>query len=269
MELRHWWFMARASILTVLLKEILPPSKDKLIVDVGCGTGGITYALSTMYNCVGIDPIPEAIESAKERFPDSEFICGYAPEDIPEGMKEADAVLLMDVLEHIEDDFLFTSKLLSTMKPGAYLILMAPADPELWGAHDKGFEHYRRYTEERLKLLWSDLPVKELLVSYCNVRLHPAVKVARARSRKKGKALGKNDTDISVPFSILNTLLYLLFSTEIVRLRQVLKGKRKKGFKKGVSVFAIVQREEGEITPRPRPLSVPLDKRPWMELHTN
>ena len=267
-EGRHWWFLARVSILLALLKELVPTGKDTLVLDVGCGTGGNTAALSPHYRVIGIDPIPEAIESAKERFPDAEFLCGYAPEDIPEQMHEADVVLLMDVLEHIEDDFLFTSKLLSAMKPGAYLVLMAPADPSLWGAHDKGFEHYRRYTLERLCLLWADLPVKTCMASYCNSRLYPLVKFARSRSRKKGKSLGKNDTDISVPFSLINIALFLLFFSEVGVLKNLLLGRRKRGYKKGVSVFAVVQRKEGEITPRPRPISVPFDKRPWMDLRT-
>jgi len=266
MERRHWWFLARVSILQGLLREILPPSKEKLIVDVGCGTGGVTFALSRQYRCLGIDPVPEAIASAEKRFPGTMFLCGHAPEDIPKQMKEADAVLLMDVLEHIEDDFLFTSALFSAMKPGAFLLLMAPADPGLWGAHDKGFEHYRRYTLERLRLLWRDLPMNECLVSYCNTRLYPVVKLARARSRRKGKALGRHDTDISVPFFPINKLLYFLFASEMPVLRRVLRGKRKHGYRRGVSVFAVVQRRKGDITPRPRPADVPGDERPWMNL---
>ena len=265
-EQKHWWFRARVSILRALLEQLVPESKSTLILDVGCGTGGNTAALGTAYHCIGIDPIPEAIESAKSRFPNEEFLCGYAPEDISEQMREADVVLLMDVLEHIEDDFLFTSSLLAAMKPGAHLILMAPADPNLWGAHDKGFEHFRRYTLERLRLLWADLPVQERMASYCNSRLYPLVKFARALSRKRGKALGAHNTDISVPLVPLNTLLYWIFSTERSRLLGVLCGKKKRGFRNGVSVFAVLTRQEGELAPRPRPNSVPADTRPWMSL---
>lgn len=268
-EGRHWWFRARVHILRALLNDLVPAGDNTLIVDVGCGTGGNTAALSSLYHVLGIDPIPEAIASAKERFPEAEFLCGYAPEDIPEQMRQADVVLLMDVLEHIEDDFLFISTLLRAMKPGAHLILMAPADPTLWGAHDKGFEHYRRYTLERLRLLWADLPAEERMASYCNSRLYSLVRFARALSRKRGKALGAHNTDISVPLAPINTLLYGIFAGESSRLLRLLRGTRTSGYTHGVSVFAVITRSEGDITSRARPSTVPVDTRPWMNMKSS
>ena len=206
-EDKHWWFLARREILRTVLHKIALPSKEKMILDVGCGTGGNTNALSDEYHCIGIDPIPEAIQFAMDRYPQVTFTCGYAPEDVPVEMASADVVLLMDVLEHIEDDFFFVSSLLSYMKPGAHLVCMAPADPTLWSAHDKGFEHYRRYTTDRLRLLWKDLPVQERLVSYCNSRLYPLVKLARLRK----KALGPNDTDLSLPAQPINQVFQWIF----------------------------------------------------------
>jgi len=253
-------------MLRALLRELVPEGNATPVLDVGCGTGGNTAALSPHYRVLGIDPIPEAIASAKARFPEAEFVCGYAPEDIPAQMKEADVVLLMDVLEHIEDDFLFTSSLLAAMKPGAHLVLMAPADPALWGVHDRGFEHYRRYTIERLRLLWVDLPVEERLATYCNARLYPLVRVARAISRWRGKALGAHDTDLSVPPALINTLLYGIFASELPRMRNVLRGTRTHGFMHGVSVFAILTRGDKDFQPRPRPSNVATDDRPWMNL---
>ncbi|MDA1209156.1 MAG: class I SAM-dependent methyltransferase [bacterium] len=261
-EDKHWWFLARREIVSELLRHISP--KPEKIVDVGCGTGGNTAALAAKYDCLGIDPIPEAIAFAQERFPFVQFIQGYAPQDIEHQMQDADVVMLMDVLEHIEDDFLFVSELLASMKPGAHLLLMAPADPTLWGPHDKGFEHYRRYTTDRLRLLWKDLPVTERMVSYCNSRLYPLVKVARMISRMCGASLGPNDTDLSLPMVPINALFHRLFLGEKKRLINLLDGKTSKGFGFGVSVMAVVRREEGEIIPRKYPANVARDARPWM-----
>ena len=261
-EDKHWWFLARREIVSELLKQISP--KPEKIVDVGCGTGGNTAALASEYSCLGIDPIPEAIAFAKEKFPDAEFIQGYAPQDIQDQMHDADIVMLMDVLEHIEDDFLFVSELLSSMKPGAHLLLMAPADPTLWGPHDKGFEHFRRYTLDRLRLLWKDLPVTERLVSYCNSRLYPLVKVARMISRMCGASLGPNDTDLSLPIAPVNSLFHTIFLSEKKKLVRLFNGESSKGFGFGVSIMAVVRREEGEITSHKYPSNVEKDARPWM-----
>lgn len=264
-ERTHWWFRGRLAILRALLAEILPAQKQARILDVGCGTGGVTFALSADYACTGIEPIPEAVALAKERFPGCRFLCGRAPEDVRDEMRQADAVLLMDVLEHIEDDFLFTSSLLAAMKPGAHLVLMAPADPSLWGPHDRGFEHYRRYTLPRLRLLFTGLPVSERMLSYCNARLYPLAKLGRFVSRVRGKSLGAHDTDLGLPPAPLNALFTRIFAGEARVLRALLRGERARGYRRGVSVFAVLRREEGECPVRPRPAGVPPDARPWMQ----
>lgn len=265
LENHHWWFLGRRALLRALLCAVCPPSKEKLLIDVGCGTGGNTAAFSRDYRCSGIDPIPEAIASARSRFPGIEFHQGYAPEDCLDLMRQADIVLLADVLEHVEDDFAMVSKILCSMKPGAHLLLMAPADPSLWSAHDRGFEHYRRYTIDRWRALWEGLPVEERVVSYCNSRLYPLAKVARMIARIKGSALGPGDTDLSLPPLPLNRFFTKIFGGESRRLLSVLEG-RGTPYRYGVSVLALLQRGEGGMVPRRRPEGVAVDARPWMDV---
>ena len=273
LENRHWWFLGRRSIFRTLLHHVCPPGqwavrtglpgKAKLLLDVGCGTGGNTAEFSKDYHCIGIETVAEAVKFARDRFPSVEFHKGFAPEDCMELMAKADIVLLADVLEHIEDDFLLVSKVLGAMKPSAHLLLIAPADPGLWSAHDRGFEHYRRYTTQRLRMLWEGLPVEERVVSYCNSRLYPVAKLARAVARFKGSALGPNETDLSLPPSFLNTLFTKIFAGERKRLLRVAQG-RGSPYRHGVSVIAMLRRGEGEIAPRGWPEGMAKDARPWM-----
>jgi SAM-dependent methyltransferase len=263
LENLHWWFLGRRKIFRALLHAACSPSPEKVFLDVGCGTGGNTAAFAKDYRCIGIDPIPEAVAFAKQRFPGVEFRQGYAPEDCADLMATADIVLLADVLEHIEDDFLLVSKILASMKPGGHLLMMAPADPSLWSAHDRGFEHYRRYTLPRLRMLWEGFPVEERVVSYCNSRLYPLAKIARMVARMKGSALGPNDTDLSLPFSLLNQFFAKTFAGESKRLLAVLQG-RGTPYRYGVSVMALLRRTEGNIVPRAWPEGFPKDARPWM-----
>lgn len=264
LENRHWWFLGRRAIFTALLHAVCLPSQERILVDVGCGTGGNTEVFSRDYRCIGIDPIAKAIQFARERFQGPEFRQGHAPGDFPDLMKEADIVLLADVLEHVEDDFHMISSLLASMKPGAHLLIMAPADPSLWSAHDRGFEHYRRYTLSRLRATWRDLPVEERVVSYCNARLYVLAKVARLIARLKGSALGPHDTDLSLPCDLLNALFRRVFAGEHKRLLRVLEGKALP-YRSGVSVIALLKRLPGECVVRSRPKDVRADPRPWMQ----
>jgi hypothetical protein len=62
-------------------------------------------------------------------------------------------ILLMDVLEHIQDDRAFLAKLLAGPVVGAstQLIVTVPAYQSLFSAHDVFLKHFRRYTNRQLR----------------------------------------------------------------------------------------------------------------------
>jgi 2-polyprenyl-3-methyl-5-hydroxy-6-metoxy-1,4-benzoquinol methylase len=57
-----------------------------------------------------------------------------------------DVLLLLDVLEHVEDDRGFLTRLVAdAMRPGGTALITVPAWPSLYGPHDASLAHYRRY----------------------------------------------------------------------------------------------------------------------------
>lgn len=244
LEETHWWFTGRREIVRTLLHQLLPPSRERSIVDIGCGTGGNTVALHEEYVCIGIDPDPDAIAFARARFPQCRFIHGAVPQAVPEELRKADALLLLDVLEHVQYDAQFMQELVAAMKPGAYLFIMVPADPALWSPHDEGFGHFRRYTLESLRLLWSGQSVQELLLSSCNVRLYWPIRFLRFFTKAWGKPLGQGDSDLALPPPPLNALLHWVFAGEAKRLARLLGSQRKPWNQHGVSAIAILERRE-------------------------
>jgi 2-polyprenyl-3-methyl-5-hydroxy-6-metoxy-1,4-benzoquinol methylase len=184
LEDSHWWFVARRRIIRTVLNELLSHRENASVIDVGCGTGGNIAAFSDGFDCVGIDPVTDAIRFARDRYAGTRFICGIAPTDLEGLAAAADAFLLLDVLEHIEDDRAMLSSLVAAARPGAMFIITVPANPELWSEHDVAFGHYRRYTKSTLPGVWSGLPVRPRLLSYFNARLYPLVWIARAAGRR-------------------------------------------------------------------------------------
>lgn len=240
-EDRHWWFTGRRAILSSLIANLLPPSRQTQIVDIGCGTGGLTAFFSTQYACTGIDPDTDAIRLAREKYPDVRFIHGVPPGDCLPALAEADGILLTDVLEHVEEDKFFLQSVIMAAKPGAYLFLLVPADPSMKGPHDAGFGNFRRYTQESFRDLWSYLPVEEKLVSFCNSRLYLPIKLARGFTRIRGKAWGRGDSDIALPSALLNTLLRKIFAGESRHLLAALQGKGAP-YNRGVSMVAVLRK---------------------------
>jgi len=258
-EEHHWWFLGRRRIVSELVRRLVPPSKEELIVDIGCGTGGNLSAFAEDYSCLGIDPSEEGIQSARQRFPNAQFICGAIPDALQELPRPASLMLLMDVLEHVPDDFWLLSTLLTQAKPGAYLLVTVPADMRLWTEHDVSFGHYRRYDLPRLQQVWRDLPVTTSLVSYYNARLYPVVRGIRMVNRWSGRTSGAAGTDFHTPAKPLNQLLQAIFASEANTLVDCLGGRRASGFSHGVSLIAIVRREHGIIHARTKPVELTPD----------
>jgi len=253
-EERHWWFTGRREIMRALVHRLLPPARTSMIVDVGCGTGSNIASFASEYHAVGVDTSDAAIALARQRFPGVDFRLGLAPAILDGDAGRADLYLMMDVLEHIEDDYLALSSLLAAAKPGTVFFLTVPANMALWTQHDVSFGHHRRYDPARLRRVWQGLPVTELLLSHYSARLYPVIRAVRAVSRLRNKALSDNQTDFAIPPAPLNAALHSLFAGESARLLRALDG-RGSPYEFGSSLVAVIRRDAGPIAARTKPTS--------------
>jgi SAM-dependent methyltransferase len=251
-EVRHWWFVGRRQILRTMVHELVPPGQGRLIIDVGCGTGANVAALAGEYECVGIDVSPEGIALARERYPSSRFIVGYAPQDLGDLTGRADLFLMMDVLEHVRDDVALFTSVMAAAKPGAHVIVTVPADPRLWSPHDITHMHYRRYVYDRLRVLWEGDPVTPLLVTGLNRRLLPLVRLVRGIQRRRGRSSGPGGTDLSLPPAPLNRALSRVLAGEASVSVERLRGRVIERHPSGVSFLVVARREPGVMTGRSR-----------------
>lgn len=252
-EDRHWWFTARRRILVRVLEEYLTPDPEKLVVEVGCGTGGNLAELSTRYTCIGIDTSLEAVRAAREKVPESRIVHGTAPEDLADYARQADAFLLLDVLEHVRDDVALFSKLVQVAKVGCLFLITVPANPGLWSQHDVAFGHFRRYDRERLERVWKDLPVEVRLLSYYNSRLYPLIWAVRKINRLRSRSWGEAQTDFSLPPRPLNKFLHRFFSNESHTLLASKSTSTRMGFRRGVSLICLLQRGFGNCVLATKP----------------
>ena len=62
-----------------------------------------------------------------------------------------DLVIMLDVLEHIEDDKTFLARnVVPRLKPESKIVISVPAHPSLFTSHDVFLGHHRRYTRRQL-----------------------------------------------------------------------------------------------------------------------
>jgi SAM-dependent methyltransferase len=211
----HWWFKARREIIFEILKRHVPPGKRKIIAEIGCGTGGNLKFLREYYQLIGVDTSSEAVKYAMERV-DCNVFLGDFRDVLSNKWNHLDAVLLLDVLEHIDDDVNFINDIVKNLNPNAILLITVPAHMCLWSQHDVVLGHKRRYSAGKLRSLWKNSDVvKELFFSSFNTFLFPAI--ALLRILKKTKNVRKSD--LFMPPPLINCLLYKIFSIERIMLK--------------------------------------------------
>jgi SAM-dependent methyltransferase len=69
------------------------------------------------------------------------------------GADTFDAVVCLNVLEHIERDDATMGNFSRLLRPGGHLVLLVPAHMALYGAIDRAIGHFRRYDKPRLRRL--------------------------------------------------------------------------------------------------------------------
>lgn len=67
-----------------------------------------------------------------------------------------DGAFALNVIEHIEDDRLAMTNLISLLKPEGKVLILVPAWPWLYNNIDKSLYHFRRYTPKTLRRLFLD-----------------------------------------------------------------------------------------------------------------
>jgi SAM-dependent methyltransferase len=187
LESHYWWFVARRRLALKLLKKGLRQKDSPTVLDLGCGTGAVLQELTAFSNPVGVDMSPLALDFCRTRNL-TNLIVGRG-ESLPFRTASVDAVLALDVLEHIEQHEVAFGEASRVLKPGGVLVLSVPAFKSLWGPHDVALMHFRRYrrSEVRQRLIQAGLKVEKL--SYAIFALFPIVATIRffEKRRRRGE----------------------------------------------------------------------------------
>jgi Methyltransferase domain len=94
-------------------------------------------------------------------------------------------VVMLDVLEHIEDDHAALSTLRRRMEPGSVLMLTVPAMQWAFSSWDTELGHHRRYSRRRLGDDLRDAGFTVQSTSYLFPELFPILVVRRLRQRPR------------------------------------------------------------------------------------
>lgn len=135
----------------------LKPYLKGRVLEVGAGIGGTTLSLcdGTQNDWLCVEP-DAALAASIEQLINNKQLPACCQlhvgtlEDIPP-TELFDAILYIDVIEHIEDDRAELARAYAHLKPGGAILIIVPAHQWLYSPFDAAIGHFRRYSRPMLR----------------------------------------------------------------------------------------------------------------------
>jgi SAM-dependent methyltransferase len=222
LENTYWWHVAKRQLITELLSKFAPP--PGLLVEGGIGSSRNLLEFSKLgYDVTGFDVMPEAVELGRQK-----GLSHVSVHDLEQPWPIAEqslrAVVLLDVIEHVEHPVTVLSHVRRALRPDGAAIVTVPAYQWLFSEWDRLLGHYRRYSlsmlDEQaaaagLKLAWrthwNSFTFPAAVATRCWERLFSSRRTAdfpRVSSRVNNMLLGAARVErrlllnVGVPFGL-------------------------------------------------------------------
>ncbi|MPZ32278.1 MAG: methyltransferase domain-containing protein [Rhodospirillales bacterium] len=185
---RHWYYRSKAAALRRMVGGLGP----QRILDVGAGSGFFSRHLlaeagaqSALCVDIGYPSDSDDSEGGKPVL--------YRRDT---GPTDCDLVLMMDVLEHVDDDRGLLRHYAAKVLPGAHFLVTVPAFRFLWSGHDVFLEHKRRYRLGEIEAAVRDAGLDVVRGAYYFGFVFPlaaAVRLVRRGGSEPRSSLKKHD----------------------------------------------------------------------------
>lgn len=167
----HWYYISKARA----IKSLLGEQPIETLLDVGAGSGVFSHMLideGRASRAVCVDPNYDDAFILERKTKKVDFVRSAQTGN-------ADTVLMIDVIEHVDDDVSLIREYANAAKPGSRFLISVPAFNFLWSAHDDFLEHRRRYTLETLQASVEAAGLSPVNLQYFFGLLFPAVAAQR------------------------------------------------------------------------------------------
>ena len=153
------------------------PSAQAVIMEIGCSSGFLIRDLAKEFpeaTIVGADVVKEPLYRLAGTLPGIPLI-RFDLLQCPLPDQSVDVLVMLNVLEHIEDDVGALQKAFNLLKPGGALIIEVPAGPYLYDSYDAELHHFRRYSASELRQKLTQIGFKVCRKSHLGFLMFPAL----------------------------------------------------------------------------------------------
>jgi SAM-dependent methyltransferase len=207
----HFWMRWRFAILCREMQRLgIDPGKA---LEIGCGHGVLRQQMEEAFKVPvdGCDLNQNALQMAPAGR--GRLLVYDIFDELPEMCRAYDMILLMDVIEHLDDDMDFLQTSLKHLKPGGIVAINVPAHMSLYSKYDKVAGHKRRYNRERLRLLFESSSVTPLAIVNWGFSMVPVL-IVRKLVLKFVSEERTIETGFAPPKGLMNSGLNLLKAIE-------------------------------------------------------
>lgn len=195
---RHWYYQSKFAGVLALCNM----ASVRTVADIGAGVGLFARYLLERTEVQRVICVDTGYENdSSETFLGKEKEISFTRHDTP---LAADLVLMLDVLEHVQDDVALLQHWMRGLEPGTQIVISVPAFNWLWSPHDEVLGHYRRYTRRGLIKVLQSAGLKVEACSYFFGAVLPLVALVRLLSRKQKD---RSSSDLRQHSSLVNSIL--------------------------------------------------------------
>ena len=197
---RHWYYVSKGRALRSFLGDV----RGTTLLDVGAGSGVFARQLLEAGVCDQATCIdPAYADEHEEVYHGQPLRFLRFADKLP-----VDLLLMMDVLEHVDDDLELLETYTERLAPGGHVLISVPAFQFLWSGHDVFLEHRRRYVRKEIEALLQRAGLSVLRCRYFFGGIFPAVATLRILGRVPAKLLGREArSDLRPASDLANWLL--------------------------------------------------------------
>jgi glycosyltransferase involved in cell wall biosynthesis len=148
--------MDQARRFNLWMGETLRPYIGDRVMEVGAGIGTLTNQFIPRQKYLASDINPSYLDFLRSHSIGKPYL-NVKKVDVTnaadfEGLEEQfDTTLIVNVLEHVEDEHQALQNLWSALEPGGRCVVLVPQHPWLYGTLDEALDHRERYTVEHLR----------------------------------------------------------------------------------------------------------------------